>query len=213
MVTYYAERAQEYERIYQKPERREQLDELKDLVQVTLDGRRVLEVACGTGYWTAVASETATHVTAFDVNESVLALARAKGLDSRRVEFLHGDAYKPPAIARQFDAALVAFWWSHMPRGHIGGFLDRLHACLEPGANVLCLDNTFVPGESTAITRVDPDGNTFQTRRLENGHEFEVLKNYPTEEELRAVLGSVAEEVEVKWLRHYWVLSYRLRAM
>jgi len=43
-----------------------------------------------TGYWTAVAAEAVTHVTAFDVNESVLELARAKGLDPRRVEFLLG---------------------------------------------------------------------------------------------------------------------------
>jgi len=50
----------------------------------------VLEAACGTGYWTAVAAEAVTHVTAFDVNESVLELARAKGLDPRRVEFSTG---------------------------------------------------------------------------------------------------------------------------
>jgi demethylmenaquinone methyltransferase/2-methoxy-6-polyprenyl-1,4-benzoquinol methylase len=210
MVAYYAERANEYERIYEKPERQEQLGELKRLARKTFAGRRVIEAACGTGYWTAVAAETASHITAFDANESVLALARAKGLDSKRVEFLLGDAYEPPPFAERFDAALVAFWWSHMPRRRVGGFLERLHALLEPGAVVLSLDNTFVPGESTPITRVDADGNTFQTRRLENGHQFEVLKNYPTEEELRAAVGAAAAYVEVKWLRHYWALTYRL---
>lgn len=211
MAAYYAERAQEFERIYEKPERREQLDELKRLVRGTLAGRRVLEPACGTGYWTAVAAGTAARVTAFDVNESVLELARAKGLDPGRVEFLLGDAYEPPSFAGRLDAALVAFWWSHVPRKRVSGFLDRLHAALEPNAVVLCLDNTFVPGESTPITRVDGDGNTFQTRRLENGRQFEVLKNYPTEEELCAAISPVADHMEVKWLRHYWVLSYRLR--
>lgn len=212
MVAYYAERAQEYERIYEKPERQEQLGELKRLVRATFASRSVIEVACGTGYWTAVAAEAAKHVTAFDVNESVVALARAKGLDPRRVEFRLGDAYEPPSFAEGFDAALVAFWWSHMPRKRVPGFLERLHALLEPGALVLCLDNTFVAGQSTPITRTDGDGNTFQTRRLENGNEFEVLKNYPTEDELRAAVGSAADNVEVKWLQHYWVLSYRIRA-
>ena len=212
MVAYYAERAQEYERIYEKPERREQLGQLKRLVRDTLTGRRVLEVACGTGYWTAVAAESAAHVTAFDVHESVLELARGKGLDPRRVKFLLGDAYEPPPFEERFSAALVAFWWSHMPRSRVNAFLERFHAFLEPGAIVLCLDNTFVPGQSTPITRVDVDGNTFQTRRLENGHEFEVLKNYPTEEELRTTIGPFADNVEVKWLQHYWALNYRLRA-
>jgi demethylmenaquinone methyltransferase/2-methoxy-6-polyprenyl-1,4-benzoquinol methylase len=212
MVAYYAERANEYERIYEKPERQEQLGELKRLVRGTFAGRRVLEAACGTGYWTAVAAETAAHITAFDANEAVLALARAKRLDPRHVQFLLGDAYEPPPFAERFDAALVAFWWSHMPRKRVGGFLERLHVLLEPGAVVLCLDNTYVPGDSTPVTRVDGDGNSFQTRRLENGHEFEVLKNYPTEDELRTAVGAVAASVEVKWLWHYWMLSYRLRA-
>jgi len=212
MAAYYAERAQEYERIYEKPERLEQLGELKRLVRDTFAGRRVLEPACGTGYWTAVAAQTAARVTAFDVNESVLALARGKGLDPKRVKFLLEDAYEPPPFTERFDAALVAFWWSHMPRKRVDGFLDHLHAALEPNAVVLCLDNTFVPGESTAITRTDSDGNTFQTRRLENGREFEVLKNYPTEVSLREAIGAMAVSSEVIWFCHYWALSYRLRA-
>ena len=64
MVAYYAERAQEYERIYEKPERQEQLHQLKRLLRDTLAGRRVVEAACGTGFWTAVAAETAAHITA-----------------------------------------------------------------------------------------------------------------------------------------------------
>ena len=212
MAAYYAERAQEYERVYEKPERREQLVELKRLVRDAFAGRHVLEPACGTGYWTAVAAQTAARVTAFDVNESVLAIARGKGLDPRRVEFLLGDAYEPPPFTERFDAALVAFWWSHVPRTRVGDFLKRLHALLERRAVVLCLDNTFVPGDSTPVTRVDDDGNTFQTRRLENGHEFEVLKNYPTEEELRSAVSAVAERVEINWLQHYWAMNYRLRA-
>ena len=64
MVDYYAQRAQEYERIYDKPERQDDLRNLKDSVGNTLAGRNVLEVACGTGYWTAVAASAAASITA-----------------------------------------------------------------------------------------------------------------------------------------------------
>jgi demethylmenaquinone methyltransferase/2-methoxy-6-polyprenyl-1,4-benzoquinol methylase len=204
---YYAERAPEFERVYEKPERQQQLGALKELVRATLTGRRVLELACGTGYWTAVAAATAAHITAFDVNESVLALARGKNLDPRRVTLIAGDAYDPPRCAGPFDAALVAFWWSHIPRARVADFLQRLHASLAPGAVVVCMDNIFVPGDSTPITRTDAEGNTFQTRRLENGQVFEVLKNYPTEDELRAAIGPFAEQKEVRWLKHYWSMT------
>ena len=206
-AAYYAERAPEFERVYEKPERQGQLCELKEIVRTTLAGRRVLEPACGTGWWTAVAAETAGHITGFDLNESVLARARAKHLDPRRVKFLTGDAYHPPRGAGRFDAALVAFWWSHIPRRRVAEFLQRLHAALEPGAVVLCMDNTFVAGDSTPVTRTDAEGNTFQSRRLESGQVFEVLKNYPTEDELRAAIAPFAACAEVNWLRHYWTMT------
>lgn len=36
-----------------------------------LAGRRVLEVACGTGYWTKTLSETAERIVAKDIGEDV----------------------------------------------------------------------------------------------------------------------------------------------
>ena len=49
---YYAARAGEYDRIYQKPERQVDLRKIESWLQTTLAGRAVLEIACGTGYWT-----------------------------------------------------------------------------------------------------------------------------------------------------------------
>ena len=53
LVDYYAKRAREYERVYDKPERQSDLARLHEIVPVMFAGRRVLEIACGTGYWTA----------------------------------------------------------------------------------------------------------------------------------------------------------------
>src|SRR5262245_51295140 len=78
MAAYYAQRALEYERIYHKPERQADLQELHNLVERTFAGAAVLEVACGTGYWTEVLARSAASVTAVDINEEVLAVARSK---------------------------------------------------------------------------------------------------------------------------------------
>jgi demethylmenaquinone methyltransferase/2-methoxy-6-polyprenyl-1,4-benzoquinol methylase len=208
MVDYYAQRAQEYERIYEKPERQAELRELKQIVRETVAGRHMLDVACGTGYWTEVAAESAASITAFDINESVLAIARGKPVDLTKVTFLIGDAYQPPPFPRRFDAALVAFLWSHIPKARLGEFLRGLEAALSPGAVVLFLDNTHVPSESTSVTRRDAEGNTYQMRQLENGNTFEVLKNYPTEWELRDAVLSMAQDIEIHWLKHYWSLRF-----
>src|SRR5437879_9405991 len=78
MVNYYAERAKEYERIYQKPERQQELQQLRDFVQRAFANSRVLEIACGTGYWTEILSASAASIVATDINEEVLAIARSK---------------------------------------------------------------------------------------------------------------------------------------
>jgi len=210
MVDYYARRAGEYERIYQKPERQDELSELKELLRSALHERRAVEVACGTGYWTEVAAASAASIAAFDINDSTLEIARSKSLNPAKVTFAVGDAFQLPASDRQFDAAFAMFWWSHIPKSALSQFLRRLHATLLPGATVVLVDNTFVPGESTPITRTDVEGNTYQTRRLDNGQTFEVLKNYPTEEVFRELLHGCATQIELKRLRYYWWLSYRL---
>ena len=57
----------------------------------------------------------------------------------------------------------------------------------------MLLDNLFVAGSSTPISERDDDGNTYQTRKLRDGTTHRVLKNFPTESELRSIpegLGS-----------------------
>lgn len=209
MVRYYAGRACEYERIYQKPERPPSLRWLRNFVQGFFAGADVFEVACGTGYWTEVVARRAASVLATDINDEVLAIARAKPLDVRRVAFLKADAYAS-AVAERFNAGLSAFWWSHVPKSRMRTFLRDFHRVLAPGAKVMFLDNTYVEGISTPIYRSDAQGNTYQLRRLGDGSTHEVLKNFPTQSELRAAVKGLALDVRVEFLPHYWMLTYLL---
>src|SRR5512139_2371072 len=93
IVSYYAKRAAEYERIYDRPERREDLRRLRDFVERTFAGAHVFEVACGTGYWTEVAARSSAAIVATDINEEVLAIARLKPIDTRRTMIVRADAY------------------------------------------------------------------------------------------------------------------------
>lgn len=207
---YYARRAREYERIYDKPERQDDLARLREIVPSLLEGRDVLEIACGTGYWTQHVATRAASVLATDVNEEVLELARLKPFPRDNVEFARIDIYSEDDLAGRFDAGLGAFWWSHVPRQGIGRFLECFHRRLEPGAAVVLLDNRYVEGSSTPLTRTDDDGNTYQTRKLDDGTQYEVLKNIPGEAELASVLGSSAATLEYAELDYFWTATYRV---
>ena len=69
------------------------------------------------------------------------------------------------------------------------------------------LDNLFVEGNSTPIAHRDSDGNTFQCRRLDDGSEHDVLKNFPSEAELRADVAAFGQNVQFTALEYYWLLS------
>lgn len=210
LIDYYSRRAEEYERIYRKPERQADLERLRAHLCSLVGGRRVFEVACGTGYWTAAIADVVESVLATDASEEVLEIAREKRLHPGHVTFAKVDAYHPRLPRRDFDAGLAAFWWSHVPKARLSTFLDAFHAALLPGARVVFMDNHFVPGSSTPISRTDSEGNTYQQRRLDDGSTHEVLKNFPSPEELRGVLAPHA--VEVTTLDFFWCASYELRA-
>lgn len=209
---YYAARVCEYEQVYLKPERQADLAQLRRLVPGYFADRRVLEIACGTGYWTALIAPVARHVVATDFNSETLAIACTKVLPAGRVEFERADAYRLPAHCRGFDAAFAGFWWSHVRRAERRAFIASLHRSLVPGAVVVALDNRYVAGSSTPIARVDDEGNNYQRRRLADGSEHIVLKNFPDEMELIAEVRDCAAAVEYIVLDYYWVFKYELAA-
>src|SRR5207247_4945398 len=121
---YYARRAGEYEKIFAKPERQADLASLWTLLPGLFASRDVLEIACGTGYWTPLISESARSILATDINEEVLEIARHKAYPKHNVEFKIADAYTLANVTGRFAAGFAGFWWSHIPKQRLSHFLD-----------------------------------------------------------------------------------------
>ena len=209
LVSYYARRAAEYERIYAKPERQADLAALRARFGKLLAGKHVLELACGTGYWTEVIASRAAQVTAVDANEEVLQIARTKRYPENRVDFISGDCYSPPDSGRRHDALFAGHWWSHVPLGRMDAFLQTAVQSVAPGAMIAFFDNNYVAGSSTVVSRRDTEGNSYQTRRLEDGSTHEVLKNFPAESELMQRASRFGWGANVELFQYYWLLTFR----
>lgn len=211
LTEYYARRAAEYERIYVKPERQADLTSLRSRIAALFSGRAVLELACGTGYWTEVIAPHVRSITAIDFAEETLAIARSKKYPAKTVEFAQGDAYALPDLSRRHDALFAGFWWSHVPLARLDSFLAGVARAVAPGAIVALLDNRYVEGSSTPVSRRDGEGNTYQTRKLDDGSTHDVLKNFPSDRELVEHASAHGIEAKVEWLEYYWLLTYRTR--
>jgi SAM-dependent methyltransferase len=105
MHDYYAARASEYDKVYLKPERQADLRSIATWIETKFINRTILEIACGTGYWTQFIAPTANRVVAIDSAPEVLRVARAR-LAADKVEFLIGDAYDPPRDRGKFGSTI-----------------------------------------------------------------------------------------------------------
>lgn len=209
LLSYYADRAATYDDIYEIPEMQSDYDRLESVFRERFAGRDVLEIACGTGYWTRIIADVADSILGVDANPQPIREARTRTYPpSTPVRFVLGDAYRPPTSAG-FSAGFAGFWWSHVPRKRRAEFLEAFHAALEPGATVCLFDNLLVDGF------VDPDtaderGNTYQFRDNAGDGEYKVLKNFPAEDELTSLVSNYGSDVEYREFEHLWCLSYRV---
>ena len=212
LKSYYALRAGEYDRVYAKPERQADLRQIERWVASTLRDEIVLEVACGTGYWTRFIAPVARHVVGIDAAGETLRIARDR-VGASHVDFETGDAYALPRRRAAFTAAFAGFWFSHVLLERQAEFLRGLNGALQPGARVVLLDNLYVTGSSTPIAERDEAGNTYQSRRLDDGSTHRVLKNFPTEAGLRA-LAAEGIGTDAAWhaWQYYWAFEYRVPA-
>jgi SAM-dependent methyltransferase len=212
LLSYYNARAAEFERIYHRDDATAQaeLAEIRSALRTAVTARTVLEVACGTGYWTEVIADVADGTVATDLSPDMLEIAQKKEWPTERVRFQIADAYDLGGVEGVFTAGVAAFWLSHVPRRRLVQFLDQLHARLLPESVMFLADNVYVPGLGGDLI-VDPEiQDTFKSRSLEDGSTHVVLKNYFSQAELEWFLVG-HRDIAVTIGQRFWWASYRTR--
>lgn len=207
---YYSDRAYEYDKTYLRPERQKGIKKLHKLLKALFKDHNVLEIACGTGYWTNTIASVSKYITAVDINDEVLQIAKNRGISSKKAIFIQDDVYVLDKIQDKFSAGFAAFWWSHILKSEIKQFIALFHSKLQLNALVVFIDNRRVKRSTTPISRIDIHGNTFQIRKLEDGREYEILKNFPTKKEIREILGEKVKNLKIQFLKYFWIVSYNI---
>ncbi|MPZ49778.1 MAG: methyltransferase domain-containing protein [Dehalococcoidia bacterium] len=216
MITYYRERAAEYDEWFYRRGRYDYgaeanqrwFDEADEIVEslsaLELQGE-VLELAPGTGIWTERLATVAERVTAIDSSLEMMAINRARlGPLAERVTYLQGDLFgwQP---RRQYDAVFFGFWLSHVPRERLGQFLTMVASALRPGGKLFFVDGR-PESTVTAIDQRHPDGGSqIMTRKLNDGRTFEVVKNFYPPADLEQRFRAVGLKVGVKETPTYFI--------
>ncbi|WP_282937230.1 class I SAM-dependent methyltransferase [Paenibacillus sp. RC67] len=210
MRDYYGARAEEYEAIYHRddPNYQQELSLLRNTLQSLTKNKSVLEIACGTGYWSQAVAETAARFVGVDIRPEVIQMAKAKNLPPDKVTFVEGDAYNLESIEGSFDFGLANFWFSHIPKNKIEHFLSGFHRKLLPGANVFIADNVYVPGRGGEWIVKEDSEDTYKLRELADGSRHEILKNYYDYDELREIFKPFSSDLKLYVGSSFWYVSY-----
>ncbi len=197
MQTYYAKRAPVYDSSmgYDDHETIRSLSPVINRIRALLDGRIILEIACGPCFWTQFVSEVAESILATDFNESTLDQARQKNLDWDKVALQPVDAYELSRVNGCFDGSLAVDWFAHVPRSRFHEFLSGLHSRLLPGSMVVFCDQ--LPGAESFTGMFDSEGNHLQTRELPDASICHVIKHFLPELELKELFARYSDQVEI----------------
>jgi ubiquinone/menaquinone biosynthesis C-methylase UbiE len=215
-IEYYRARAAEYDSWFNRTGRYDKgatvnqawFDEAAvvraDLAALPLDGADVLELAPGTGIWTEQLVKRTRQVTAVDASPEMVDINRARlGGDAGKVEYVIADlfAWEP---GRTYDAVVFCFWISHIPERLLDGFLAKVSRALRPGGSVFFLDAQREP-DSQAIDHVLPEqGSEVMTRKLDDGREFTIVKNFWEPADLEQRCSAVGLNAEVRTTERFF---------
>ena len=198
MQTYYGRRASVYDSSmgYDDDAKVRSLLPIIERIRETMRGRHVLEIACGPGFWTQFASETAASVVATDYNQSTLDEAKNKGLPFDCVSLLQADAYHLDLIPGMFDAILSVDWLAHVPFSKLEAFLSGALGRVRSGSPLMFIDQ--LPGEHSRTEVYDSDGNHIQERALPDGTTFRVIKHFFRDDQIADLFSGFNGDLSIQ---------------
>ena len=211
VARYYASSTQAADAALSRAERAQDLARVRERIAALVQGQTVLELACGTGYWTEVIAAGAERVLATDVLDEMIERAQRRRLPEGKVTFRRVDGLDLPDDLGAFSCVFIGFWWSHLKRDEQDALLVQLRARLGANVTLILLDDAYVEGSSTTVARTDAQGNTYEIVTTPDGERFELPKNYPADSALRKRLGGDVREIRIERLTYYWMLTCRLK--
>jgi demethylmenaquinone methyltransferase/2-methoxy-6-polyprenyl-1,4-benzoquinol methylase len=222
MKDYYQARANEYEEWFYRrgrydrgPEGNARWFAEADEVFAALDALDmkgdVLELAAGTGIWTEHLIRTANSITVIDASTEMIAINRAR-IANARVSYVQADLFTWQPT-RTYDAVCFCFWISHVPTERLDNFLNTVALASKPGGKIFFVDLRREP-TGTAINHQLPESDSqLMTRKLNDGREFEIVKNFYEPAPLAARFASAGLDVTVRETQTFFIYGYGTRRL
>jgi ubiquinone/menaquinone biosynthesis C-methylase UbiE len=192
MMTYYDERAPEYELLYhgKGPVTLDPVLYRKETVIlcriVSKFGKgHLIDIGCGTCFWLPLYAKRCKKVTLLDGSSSMLRECGQK-LDALHLKTkcrrIHGDLFSVALPSRTYASALIAFFLSHVPPTQEAAFFEKLQGILKPKAQFLLIDSTW-----NAKRQRYAGKEGLQERQVTGGRTHKIFKRYFSKQDIASL--------------------------
>jgi SAM-dependent methyltransferase len=216
-IEYYRARAAEYDQWFLRQGRYDRGPELNerwfaqdrevlDSLKTFAPRGSVLELACGTGIWTARLSPHARELIAVDTSPEVIAINRAR-LQSSKVTYVETDLFEwtPPM---EFDVVFFGFWLSHVPPERFDRFWSLVKRALKPEGRFFFVDSRYESTGTAKDHRLPDRSVTTHNRRLNDGREFQIYKIFYDTVGLQQRLMQLGWDAELHQTADYFLYGW-----
>jgi demethylmenaquinone methyltransferase/2-methoxy-6-polyprenyl-1,4-benzoquinol methylase len=187
-VSYYRAIAAEYDDAVLRDRGEPERPELEAALARFAPRGSVLELAGGTGQWTAVLVRYATSLTVVDAAPEMLAINRANLASATiPIEYVEADLFAWEA-PRRYDVVFFSSWLSHVPPTRFASFWELVVGCLAPEGRVFFVDEVSPVVEASDHVVGDIVERGVSLRRAFDGRRFTIVKVYRSPEQLTAQL-------------------------
>lgn len=219
-LEYYRARASEYDEWFLRQGRYDQgsehtqawfheVTELQAVLEELNPLSNVLELACGTGWWTEQLVKGADHVTAVDASPEVIKLNAAR-TKSPAISYIQADIFNWQS-ENKFDLVFFSFWLSHVPPERFITFWKTVENALVPGGRVFLIDSLYKQESTSRDQSLPEPESTVAKRKLNDGREFKIVKLFYTPEVLREKLEPLGWQVKANQTEHFFVYAEATR--
>jgi demethylmenaquinone methyltransferase/2-methoxy-6-polyprenyl-1,4-benzoquinol methylase len=158
----------------------------------------VVELACGTGIWTAELARHAATLTAVDGAPEMLDLARRRVPEGVRFEQADLFNWTPTS---SWDVVFFSAWLSHVPTDRFEAFWSRVAAALRSGGRVIALDEL----PARAFHEDELDGEV-AVRTLKDGSKHGIVKVFWEPGSLVDRMEALGWRASVTPIEHDWFI-------
>jgi 2-polyprenyl-3-methyl-5-hydroxy-6-metoxy-1,4-benzoquinol methylase len=183
-----------------------EVDEVRAALERFRPAGRVLELACGTGWWTEQLVRFADTVTAVDASDEVLELNRQR-MGDPKVRYERADifAWEPDG---RYDVVFFSFWLSHVPPERFAAFWEMLRGALAPGGRVFLVDSLRTELSTATDHRLGNEEDIVMERKLNDGRSFQIYKIFYSPAELAAKLDAIGWDAEMHGTESFFLYGH-----